>query len=109
MSKMLICGLGAAFVALASSGSPALAQTAKAQEYTKLAAQYLPKSRSEQEMIQAYMKVPARQRGAFKTRYPGVSKSIWDYAPYAVCFYASVAGGADVVEAGDECHDDWVN
>jgi hypothetical protein len=37
-----------------------------------------------------------------------VSKDIWDLGPYAVCFYASVAGGADVVEAGDECHADWV-
>jgi hypothetical protein len=28
---------------------------------------------------------------------------IWNYAPYAVCFYAAWAGGADVVEAGTYC------
>jgi hypothetical protein len=54
------------------------------------------------------MKLPASQRGAFKAANPTVNASIWDYGPYAVCFYASVAGGADVVEAGEECHADWV-
>jgi hypothetical protein len=54
------------------------------------------------------MKLPASQRAVFKANNPGVQESIWDLGPYAVCFYASVAGGADVVEAGDECHAAWV-
>jgi len=83
--------------------------SAKTREYTRLAEQHKPRTQSEQQLVEEYMSLPASQRGAFKSNHPNVSKSIWDYAPYAVCFYASVAGGADVVEAGDECHADWVD
>jgi len=105
-----ILGVIAAAVVLSQ---PATAQqrdtSAKAKEYTQLAERYRPRTRSEQQLVKEYMSLPASQQGAFKSSHPDVAKSIWDYAPYAVCFYASVAGGADVVEAGDECHADWVD
>jgi hypothetical protein len=85
------------------------ANDAKARKYQRLAAMHKPKSAQQEQLIKQYMKLPPTQRLGFKAEHPGVQKSIWDYGPYAVCFYASVAGGADVVEAGDECHEDWVN
>ena len=84
-------------------------KSAKAKRYEALAKKYRPTSRTDQQLVQEYMRLPASRRGSFKTTHPNVSKSIWDYAPYAVCFYASVAGGADTVEAGDECHEKWVD
>lgn len=80
----------------------------KATKYEQLARMHKPRTPQQEKLVKEYMKLPPAQRGAFKAAHPEVQKSIWDYAPYAVCFYASVAGGADVVEAGDECHDDWV-
>jgi hypothetical protein len=80
----------------------------KATKYQRLAAQHKPRNPETEKLVKEYMRLPASQRNAFKAQHPQVQKSIWDYAPYAVCFYASVAGGADVVEAGDECHADWV-
>jgi hypothetical protein len=81
---------------------------AKAKKYQQLAASHKPKTAQQEQLIKQYMKLPPSQRAGFKAANPGVQESIWDYGPYAVCFYASVAGGADVVEAGDECHADWV-
>jgi hypothetical protein len=80
----------------------------KAAEYRALAEKYRPKEEKMLRTLQAYMKLPPSRRNAFKADNPSVPASIWDFGPYAVCFYASVAGGADVVEAGDECHEDWV-
>ncbi len=80
----------------------------KAKKYERLAAQHKPRNPQQDKLVKEYMRLPASQRNAFKAQNPKVQKSIWDYGPYAVCFYASVAGGADVVEAGDECHADWV-
>jgi hypothetical protein len=85
------------------------ADEAKAKKYERLAAQHKPRTPDQEKVVKEYMKLPAVQRIRFKADHPQVQKSIWDYGPYAVCFYASVAGGADVVEAGDECHEDWVN
>ena len=82
---------------------------AKAKKYQQLAATHKPRTPQQEQLVKEYMKLPPSQRMGFKAAHPEVQKSIWDYAPYAVCFYASVAGGADVVEAGDECHEDWVN
>jgi len=85
-------------------------QTRKSASYYKrLAAKGKPKNAKQEALVKRYMKVAPSQRLGFKAKHPGTSKSIWDYGPYAVCFYASVAGGADVVEAGDECHEDWVD
>lgn len=84
------------------------ANEAKAKKYQRLAAMHKPKTARQEQLIKQYMELPPAQRPGFKAENPGVQKSIWDYGPYAVCFYASVAGGADVVEAGDECHEDWV-
>ena len=84
------------------------AEEAKAQKYQKLAAANKPKTAAQAQLIKQYMKLTPSQRHGFKAAHPEVQKSIWDLGPYAVCFYASVAGGADVVEAGDECHADWV-
>jgi hypothetical protein len=81
----------------------------KARKYQQLAAQHKPRTAQQEKLVKEYMKLPAVQRDSFKAQNPTVQKSIWDYGPYAVCFYASVAGGADVVEAGEECHEDWVN
>jgi hypothetical protein len=81
---------------------------AKAKKYQQLAATHKPKTAQQEQLIKQYMKLPPSQRMGFKAANPGVQKSIWDLGPYAVCFYASVAGGADVVEAGDDCHADWV-
>lgn len=77
--------------------------------YRALAAKYKPRTPEMQQLVEQYMKLPPSRRNAFKAQHPGVQPDIWDYGPYAVCFYASVIGGADVVEAGDECHDDWVD
>jgi hypothetical protein len=85
------------------------ASAGKARKYEQLAARHKPRTAQQEQLIKEYMKLSPAQRMGFKAANPGVQKSIWDYGPYAVCFYASVAGGADVVEAGDECHDDWVN
>jgi hypothetical protein len=85
------------------------ARAAKAKKYQQLAATHKPRSAEQERLIKEYMKLQPSQRIGFKTANPGVQKSIWDYGPYAVCFYASVAGGADVVEAGEECHADWVD
>ena len=82
---------------------------AKAKKYQQLAATHKPRTAQQEQLVKEYMRLPPSQRMGFKAAHPEVQKSIWDYAPYAVCFYASVAGGADVVEAGDECHEDWVN
>ena len=84
------------------------ADEAKAKKYEQLARANKPRTPADEKLVKEYMKLPASQRNGFKNAHPGVSKSIWDLGPYAVCFYASVAGGADVVEAGDECHADWV-
>jgi len=84
------------------------ADEAKAKKYEQLARTNKPRTPEQEKLVKEYMRLPASQRNAFKSAHPEVSKSIWDLAPYAVCFYASVAGGADVVEAGDECHADWV-
>jgi hypothetical protein len=81
----------------------------KGANYQKLAAAHKPRTPAQEQLIKQYMKLPPAQRPGFKAAHPEVQKSIWDLGPYAVCFYASVAGGADVVEAGDECHDEWVN
>lgn len=80
----------------------------KAKKYERLAAQNKPRTAEQEKLVKEYMKLPASQRNGFKAQHPTVKESIWDLAPYAVCFYASVAGGADVVEAGDDCHADWV-
>jgi hypothetical protein len=80
----------------------------KAANYERLARQNKPRTAEQEKLVKEYMKLPPSQRPAFKAAHPDVQKSIWDLAPYAVCFYASVAGGADVVDAGDECHADWV-
>jgi hypothetical protein len=80
----------------------------KANLYELLARQSKPRTAQQEKLVKEYMKLPPSQRPAFKAAHPEVQKSIWDLAPYAVCFYASVAGGADVVDAGDECHADWV-
>jgi len=79
-----------------------------ARKYEQLARAHKPRTPTEERLVKQYMKLPPSQRDAFESAHPDVSKSIWDLGPYAVCFYASVAGGADVVEAGDECHEDWV-
>jgi hypothetical protein len=84
------------------------ADQAKAQKYEQLAKANKPRTAEQEKLVKQYMKLPPSQRNAFKSANPTVQKSIWDLGPYAVCFYASVAGGADVVEAGDECHADWV-
>jgi hypothetical protein len=84
------------------------ADEAKAKKYQQLAATNKPKTREQEQLVKQYMKLPPSQRNGFKAAHPDVQHSIWDLGPYAVCFYASVAGGADVVEAGDECHADWV-
>jgi hypothetical protein len=81
---------------------------AKAKKYEQLAATHKPKDAERDRLVKQYMKLPPSQRMGFKAANPGVQESIWDYGAYAVCFYASVGGGADVVEAGDECHADWV-
>jgi hypothetical protein len=81
----------------------------KAAKYSALAAKHRPTDVRIVKLVDAYMKLPPSRRNAFKADNPGVPADIWDFGPYAVCFYASVAGGADVVEAGDECHDDWVD
>jgi len=81
----------------------------KAAKYSALAAKYKPKEARMVRVLHAYMELPPSRRNAFKAENPGVPADIWDFGPYAVCFYASVAGGADVVEAGDECHADWVD
>lgn len=81
----------------------------RAAKYQALAAKYRHQDMTVARLIDAYMKLPPSRRNAFEAEHPGVSKDIWDYGPYAVCFYASVAGGADVVEAGEECHADWVD
>ena len=81
---------------------------AKAAKYEQLARTHKPRTPAQEKLVKDYMKLPASQRNGFKAAHPEVSKDIWDLAPYAVCFYASVAGGADVVEAGDECHAEWV-
>lgn len=99
----------AAAVVLAQPAS-AIAQrdtSAKAQEYTRLAEQHKPRTKAEQQLIAEYMRLPASQRNAFKSNHPGVVEDLWDLGAYAVCFYASVAGGADVVEAGDDCSAKW--
>lgn len=80
----------------------------KATKYEQLARMNKPRTPQQEKLVKEYMKLPPAQRNAFKAAHPDVQKSIWDLAPYAVCFYASVAGGADVVDAGDECHADWV-
>jgi hypothetical protein len=80
----------------------------KAKKYEALAAKHKPRNPQQEKLVKEYMRLPASQRPAFKAKNPSVQESIWDLGPYAVCFYASVAGGADVVEAGDECHADWV-
>ena len=85
------------------------AEQQKADKYEHLARLNKPRNPQQEKLVKEYMKLPPAQRGAFKAAHPDVQKSIWDLAPYAVCFYASVAGGADVVDAGDECHDEWVN
>jgi hypothetical protein len=87
---------------------PAKVYAQKAAKYRALAEKYRPRDTTMAKLIDAYMKLPPSRREAFKAAHPTVSKDIWDLGPYAVCFYASVAGGADVVEAGDECHADWV-
>jgi hypothetical protein len=79
-----------------------------AAKYRALAAKHKPRTPEMQKLVEQYMKLPPSRRNSFKADNPTVPASIWDYGPYAVCFYASVAGGADVVEAGDECHADWV-
>ena len=82
----------------------------KAMQYESLARKGRPKNAKQKQLIKQYMRLPASQRLGFKSKHSdGATADIWDYGPYAVCFYASVAGGADVVEAGDECHEDWVN
>ena len=92
---------------------PASAQlrdsSAQAKEYTQLAERYRPSSRSEQQLVAEFMSLPASQRNAFKSSHPDADASIWDYGAYAACFYGSVAGGADVVEAGDECKAEWID
>lgn len=85
------------------------APSPRARQYEALAQRHKPRTPSEERLVRQYMALPAGQRAAFEAKHPDVSKSIWDYAPYAVCFYASVAGGADVVEAGDECNEKWVD
>ena len=77
-------------------------------KYRALAAKHKPRTPEMQKLVEQYMKLPPSRREAFKADNPAVPASIWDLGPYAVCFYASVAGGADVVEAGEECHADWV-
>ena len=84
------------------------ASSTKAMKHQLLAATHRPRTAEQERLIKEYMNLPPSQRAAFKAAHPDVQKSIWDYGPYAVCFYASVAGGADVVEAGEECHADWV-
>ncbi len=91
---------------LSSKRSPADEQ--KAKKYQQLAATHKPRTAQQEQLIKQYMRLPPPQRMGFKAANPGVQKSIWDLGPYAVCFYASVAGGADVVDAGDECHAKWV-
>jgi hypothetical protein len=81
----------------------------QARRYEQLAKTHKPKTPRQEQLVKEYMKLPPAQRAGFKAAHPGEQKSIWDYGPYAVCFYASVAGGADVVEAGEECHEDWVD
>ena len=91
------------------AAAPSRSPSANARQFKALAQRHKPSSPQQERLVRQYMTLPASQRAAFKARHPEVSKAIWDYAPYAVCFYASVAGGADVVEAGDDCHDKWVN
>ncbi len=86
----------------------AASDPAKAAKYRNLAAKYKPRTREQETLIKQYMRLPASQRNAFEANNPHVPAEIWDYGPYAVCFYASVIGGGDVVEAGEECHADWV-
>jgi hypothetical protein len=88
---------------------PAKWYVPEASRYRALAEKYRPRDMTTAKLIDTYMKLPPSRRDAFKAENPAVPASIWDYGPYAVCFYASVAGGADVVEAGDECHEDWVD
>ncbi len=90
-------------------GSANANDTFKAAEYRRLARQHRPRTAEEERLVKEFMALPAVKRKGFEANHPDVSRSIWDYGPYAVCFYASVAGGADVVEAGDECHDKWVD
>jgi len=95
---------------LAQPASAQLRDTsAQAREYTRLAEQYRPTTRSEQQLIAEFMSLPASQQNAFKSSHPDVTPSIWKYGAYAACFYGSVAGGADVVEAGDECKAEWID
>lgn len=93
---------------LKPNATPSAADEQKALKFQQLAAQHKPRTAQQEKLVKDYMKLPASQRDAFKAQNPTVQKSIWDYGPYAVCFYASVAGGADVVEAGEDCHADWV-
>lgn len=81
----------------------------KATMYRNLAAKYKPRTPEQTKLIREYMRLPASQRNAFEAAHPGETADFWDYGPYAVCFYASVAGGGDIVEAGDECRADWVD
>ena len=37
----------------------------------------------------------------------GRTQNIWGLAGYAACFYGSWLGGADPVDAGDDCHAKW--
>ncbi|HEU4779507.1 MAG TPA: hypothetical protein VFS58_06450 [Steroidobacteraceae bacterium] len=89
-------------------GKHSPADQAKAQKYEQLAKANKPQTSEQEKLVKQYMKLPPSQRNGFKSAHPTVQPSIWDLGPYAVCFYASVAGGADVVEAGDECHAQWV-
>jgi hypothetical protein len=87
----------------------AAADPQKAARYRSLAAKYNPRTAEQKKLIREYMRLPASQRNAFEAAHPGETADFWDYGPYAVCFYAAVAGGGDVVEAGDECRADWVD
>lgn len=88
---------------------PGVADQKKIAKYRGLAAKYKPRTREQETLIKRYMRLPASQRNAFEAANPSEPADIWDYGPYAVCFYASVIGGGDVVEAGEECHADWVD
>lgn len=92
-----------------ASAKPGSANPQEAAKYRSLAARYKPRTPEQERLVKQYMRLPASQRNAFKAAHPDVSADFWDYGPYAVCFYASVIGGGDVVEAGEECRNDWVD
>lgn len=102
---LLACAV--TFSSIPGNHAQAEEMSEQGKKYIELAQKYKPDSNMEP-IVRKYMKLPSGEKKAFlkiQTKKGVRMNWPWDYSAYAVCFYSEWTGGGDAVEAGDHCHD----